>query len=780
MRQGRHDWRMVPLAAAAWTGSFLGTMGSWPLVRALAIVVVIVLVAVLAAARRRSMIFLVAVTMLATGVIAGVRVADIHDSDAARWAADRETVTASIRLTTESKLAAPRAGRPELGIAEGRLLALESRHGQLRMSQAVVVFGAGEGAAQLMDLTPGATYRIQGRARPTDPGSPEPLTISMTSAPALLTGPGVLDRLVNQLRGGLRRAASHSPPDQAALVPSLVVGDTELVSRELSGKFRATALSHLLAVSGANLTLMLSVVLIAVRAMGLRGWAVRIVALLCVGFFVVLCRFEGSVVRAGAMGLVTLLAMGMGSGQRTLRGIAVATLFLMFLDPWLSRDYAFALSVSACLGLALWAQPWIATMSGWAPRWLAEAFCVPLAAQLATQPIITSLSGQVSVVGVFANVVSAPFVGPTTVLGLLAAITSFIPPVAAVLAWIAGWCVQPIIWVAHHASRLPSAAISWPSTPAGLLGSLCLCLCLGALSGRVVGARWSTLTLVVAVLVATLLRPAPLGWPGPWEITVCDVGQGDATVLRAADGVAVLVDTGPEPRAVMVCLDQLGIRRVPLLVLTHFHADHIGGSAGVMERFRPEVVVVSPLASPAHAAAAVEQVAREVGTRVVVAVPGQEFRVGDVHWTTLGAWNPAGSTESDGFRESSTENDSSIVGMADVAGLRVLLPGDVEPAGQRRALAEAERRRLDVGAHVLKLPHHGAAAQEERFFEASRAHVAVVSAGRDNDYGHPADRALELAGRQGMRVVGTHEEGSLAIALSEGSVTVRPGPRRSG
>lgn len=774
MTGGRHDWRMVPLAAAAWVGSFLGTLGTWSAPWVVAAVASLGLVAASAAAGRRAGVFLVTLTVLVVGLLAGARVWLVHNSDAAGWAADRERVVAAVRLSTEPRLAAPRAGRPDLGIAEGRLLEVSSRHGMVRMRQSVVVFGSDEGAAHLMDLTPGATYRIGGRAAPTDPGAPEPLTIRMTGEPVELSGPGALDRLVNQLRGGLRQAASHSPPDQAALVPSLVVGDTELVSRELSEKFRVTALSHLLAVSGANLTLMLSVVLIAVRTLGLRGWAVRIVALGCVGLFVVLCRFEGSVVRAGTMGLVTLLAMGMGSGQRTLRGIAVATLLLMFLDPWLSRDYAFALSVSACLGLALWAQPWIETMSRWAPRWLAEAFCVPLAAQLATQPIITSLSGQISVVGVFANVVSAPFVGPTTVLGLLASITSFFPPVAAVLAWLAGWCVQPIIWVAQHASQLPSAAITWPATTPGVLGSLCLCLCLGALSGRVVGSRRATGALVVILLVATLVRPVPLGWPGRWAVTFCDVGQGDATVLRAGDGVAVVVDTGPEPRATTTCLDQLGVRRVPVLVLTHFHADHIGGTAAVLERFRPEVVLVSPLASPAHAAAAVEQAAGDVGARVVTAVPGQEFRVGDVHWTTLGAWRPGGSTDGDGFRESATENDSSIVALADVAGLRVVLPGDAEPAGQRRAIAEAGRRDVDVTAHVLKLPHHGAAAQDPDFFRAVGAQVAVVSAGRDNSYGHPASATLELARSHGMHVVSTAEQGSLALSLTRSSVEVRP------
>lgn len=767
-----HDWRMVPFAAAAWVGGFLGTLGAswWPIGGLILAAVLAMSISIWRGWTAAALSLLVFVVVAGLGV---VRVSQIHDSDAARWAADGERMRVTVRITTETRMAVERAGTPDQAIAQGKLLKLRSRHGGLELRQDVVIFGAAERAAELLVLIPGASYSFDARAAPTERSSPEPMTLRLLDSPEEVAAPNLLDRLVNQLRGGLRQAASYSPPDQAALVPSLVVGDTELVSEKLSAQFRATALSHLLAVSGANLTLMLSVLLIAVRGIGVRGWGVRIAALLGVGLFVVLCRFEGSVIRAAAMGLVTLLAMGMSSGQRTLRGIAVAVTCLMLIDPWLSRNYAFALSVSACLGICLWAQPWIERMATWAPRWVAEAFCVPLAAQLATQPIITSISGQISVVGVFANVLAAPFVGPTTVLGLIAACVSFLPGLAVVFAWAAGWCVQPIIWIARAGDSLPTAAIAWNSDARGVVASLVLSFGVAALAGLALSRRWASVTMILALLAITVVRPSPLGWPGPWSVVFCDVGQGDATVLRAADGVAVLVDTGPEPRATMTCLQQLGIREIPVLILTHYHRDHIGGTSEVMRRYEPELVVVSPLASPAHAAEAVHMEAEEFGATLVVAEPGQELSLGDVHWRTIGAWQPERSTAALTDGESSAENDASVVGIAEVAGLRVLLPGDVEPAGQRRALAAARDLDMELDAHVLKLPHHGSAAQEAEFFGATGAVLAIASSGWENSYGHPAPAALDLARRSGMSIARTDGHGSIAVALVDGELTVR-------
>ncbi|MEO7588046.1 MAG: ComEC/Rec2 family competence protein, partial [Arachnia sp.] len=477
-------------------------------------------------------------------------------------------------------------------------------------------------------------------------------------------------------------------------------------------------------------------------------------------------------VRAAAMGLVAVSATGAGRGRRSVRNLALAVLCLMLVDPWLSRTWGFALSVAACSGIALWSPGWVEAMSAWAPRWFAEALAIPLAAQLATQPLIVALSGQVSVVGVLANALAGPFVGPATVLGLAAMCTAVVPVVSLPLGWLAGWCVQPILWVAQLGASLPSAAWTWPATDVGVVLSGVGSVVAGSLVVLALRRRATTAALLVVLLVASLVRPVAWGWPGPWQAVFCDVGQGDAAVLRASASTAVLVDTGPEPGPVLACLDSLGIRRIPLLVLTHFHADHIGGAKEVIRRFRPDVVIVSPFDSPTPAAEAIRQEAERVGAAVSTAEPGLSVTVGDVVWTTVSALDMDKAVDG-GEGRSQAENDSSVVAVVEVAGLRLLMPGDAEPLGQRRALSEATRHGISLRAHVLKFPHHGSARQEPDFFAVTGASLAVASAGQDNDYGHPAKAALELALRDGMAVARTDLDGAIAVSLADGQLTVR-------
>ncbi len=765
------DWRLAPLAAAAWAGAWLGSSGlqpGWaPLLGALAALVV---VAVGAAFGNRTWLVLVVVVLVVTTVLTAVRAVTVQSAAPAELAARGATATVLVKMVGEPWVRHGR--RPTLAVARAELFELRTLQTTITTRQPVVVFASAGLAEEFARVVPGATYEVVGRLAPAERDAPEALVVRARSLSAQIGPPGPVDLLVNRLRFGLRESTAHSPPQQAALVPSLVVGDTAGITDEMDAAFKVTSLSHLMAVSGSNLTLMLVVLLALSRALGARGWWIRVVAMAGVALFVLVCRGEPSVVRAAAMGLVAVSATGVGRGGRSVRNLALAVLCLMLVDPWLSRSWGFALSVAACSGIALWSPLWVEALSAWAPRWVAEALAIPLAAQLATQPLITALSGQVSVVGVLANALAGPFVGPATVLGLAAMCTSFLPWLPLLLGWLAGWCVQPILWVAQLGASLPSAAWAWPATPLGVGLAVAGSLLLAALMAHVLRRGATTMILMGALLLISLVRPVVWGWPGAWQAVFCDVGQGDATVLRAGDGTAVLIDTGPDPAPLGACLDSLGIRSVPLLVLTHFHADHIGGLQRVMDRYAPDLVLVSPYASPVDAAAAVRTEVASAGSEVLTATPGEVLQVGDVVWTTVSAPEAPPSGGGDNG-QSGAENDSSVVGVAEVAGLRLVLPGDVEPPGQQRALTEAGLHGIALSGHVLKIPHHGSSRQDVGFFATTHAALAVVSAGVDNDYGHPARAALDLALRDGMAVARTDQDGSIAVSVLNGRLNVR-------
>ncbi len=768
-----HDWRLGPIAAGAWVGAWLGTLGAWPLPAGLLVVAAAVGLVVLShvAWRRSHWIATAGVVLIVVALLAGVRSVQLHHSLPARLAQDRSAAEVVVEVVGDPRLPDTSGHRPPLAVGRGTLVELRSGGHYVRTTQPIAILASGHQARAVADAEPGGRYELTGILAPADRTSPEALLLRVERFGTMVAPPSLLDEVVNGLRAGLRQATAHSPPEQAALVPSLVVGDTSAIDDGLTASFRDTSLSHLLAVSGANLTLLLGVVLTLVRVVGLQGWWVRGAALACVAFFVVLCRSEPSVVRAAAMGLVALAAMGTGTGRRSLRHLFVAVTGLMLVDPWLARSWGLALSAAACAGIAVWLAPWTDALSGWVPRWFAEALALPLAAQLATQPLVTALNGQVSVVGVLANMLAGPFVGPGTILGMAATVMVWLPPAATALAWLAGWCVQPIIWIAAIGADLPGASRPWPATTLGIALLVVAVAAIAVLVPTVLGRPVRATVMAGLSLLALLLQPTPHGWPRQWQAVFCDVGQGDATLLRAGPGDAVLVDAGPAPAPTLACLRQSDVRRVPLLVVTHFHADHVGGAVEIITRYRPTHVVISPWEEPAGAARAVRAAAGAVGSVVHVAEPGQVWLAGSVRMQVVGASVPHGAADQ-GPGESSAENNASVVVVVEVDGLRLLLAGDAEPEAQRRVLQDARESGVELAVDVLKLPHHGSSRQEEEFFDATGASLAVASAGEDNDYGHPSRAALAMAVDRGMQLARTDQQGSVAITRTAGSLQV--------
>jgi competence protein ComEC len=249
-------------------------------------------------------------------------------------------------------------------------------------------------------------------------------------------------------------------------------------------------------------------------------------------------------------------------------------------------------------------------------------------------------------------------------------------------------------------------------------------------------------------------------------LVACDVGQGDALVLNAGPGSGVVVDSGPDPVAADRCLDQLGVDKVPLVVLTHFHADHVDGLSGVFDGRRIGAVETTGLLDPPGGVREVESVADSAGLAPTPAPYGETRQVGAV---TLQALWPPPDAPTTGPGDGSTANEASVVLLAEVGGIRILLTGDVEPEGQ----AVLARSLPGLQVDVLKVPHHGSRYQDERWLLSLGARVALVSVGADNDYGHPADAALGPLEDAGTRVLRTDQDGDLAVVEEDGDLATK-------
>lgn len=572
-------------------------------------------------------------------------------------------------------------------------------------------------------------------------------------------------------RGGLGRsfqtALSGIGTDRAALVQGLALGEDADLSQPAREEIRSAGLGHLTAVSGANIAMVVGAAMWAARAAGASRAKALIPATVCLGAYVWLVGPEPSVLRAAAMASVVLVGILVGGGTG-IAALASAVSVLLVWDPGLASSRGFALSCAATWGLIA-ATPMgrraIDRLARQVPAplvapttALVSAVVTAVAAAVATAPLLASYGDGVSWAAVLANVMVAPVVPIVTIGGLAVAGVSLLAmPLAEFLAWLPGAGAGWIVVVARWADGLPGGRIVLPGTwHTGAMVALVL-ISVALMSRRWPGTpAWVAVAAVVAAVAQATVPPSVRGVPSDWAVTFCDVGQGDAAVLRAGPDSVVIIDAGPEPDAVVDCLQRLGISQVAAVVLSHYHQDHVAGFAQVASHHKPGHLWVSPLAEPPTQVAHVQAAAVAAGWDAVVPVQGQTAQWGAVTVQLLAPGRLVA--------EGSPPNNASLVVVAEVAtasgSVRVLLTGDIEPEAQAALMSAVSDPLVDVA----KVPHHGSANQHPRLPGWAKAEWAVVSCGIGNDYGHPANGTLRDWQRSGATTLRTDEQGDIFLS----------------
>lgn len=645
------------------------------------------------------------------------------------------------------------------------------------------VGGSGRGA--WLSLLPSTRVRVAAQVVPAMVGGDRiaaVLRVRGGGPPEVVAEASGTQRFAGRLRSGLREATDGLDGDARALLPGFVVGDTSRVPVELDEAFKATDLTHLLAVSGANFTILLALFIgppglaqrVERRGLAPRlGIPLRATALfggvLTLGF-VIVCRPDPSVLRAAACGSIALLAIATGRRRSLIPALATAVLLLVLYDPWLARSYGFLLSVLATGALLTLAPRWSAALQRCrVPPRPAEALAAAAAAQAVCAPVVAVLSARVSLVAVPCNLLAEFAVAPATVLGFATLATAPVAiPVAKAFAWCASWPAGWIADIARTGAAMPGGGVDWPGSWTGALLLAAVTVVAVLVGRRIVRRPWVCLAgLVVFLLV--VVQPPPLtrvitGWPPPgWRFAMCDVGQGDATVLAAGEGAGVVVDAGPDPMAVDRCLRALGITRVPLVVLTHFHADHVAGLPGVLRGRSVGAIETTGFEEPVEQAEFVRRQASARRVPVTRAVAGQQRRTGRLAWRVL--WPPpTGAGPAPGMGPAPEgPNDASVTMLVRSAGLTLLMLGDLEPPAQRALLRSSVATELGA-VDVLKVAHHGSAYQDPWLIRAVAPRLALISVGADNPYGHPAPSTLAALRAGGAAVLRTDEDGAIAVA----------------
>ena len=574
------------------------------------------------------------------------------------------------------------------------------------------------------------------------------------------------------------------PEPQAALLTGILLGVETGIPAGLMEDFAATGTTHIIAISGFNITIISGIFAGLAQQLFDKRRAI-IVAIAGVVVYTIFVGASAAVLRAALMGILYLWGKRLGRSTFAPVSLAAAAIGMTALNPYTLWDVGFQLSFAATVGLVLYTEPLEEAFERALARitsvrqaqkivaLINEALIVTLAAQITTLPIILYYFGRLSLITLVTNFLILPVQSGVMIFGGIAALLGLIYlPLGQMMAWVAWVFLAYTIETVRLTAQAPFA--SAPVQMEGwivfayytLLGGTTWWVAQSRKRRRELWAKFSSrlqakalvgAAVILLILIFSAWRSLP---DGRLHVTFLDVGQGDAIFIQTPSGRQVLVDGGPSES---VLLSQLG-RQMPfwdhtldLIILTHPDSDHITGLAPVLERYRVDAVIFRPMGCESEICehwrdllkmeeAMIRrgekglQMALDKGLNITLLHPGAEL---------------IGEPEAD-------FNNNSIVAWLTYGQMSVLLTGDIEAEVERLLVADG----ASLTSTVLKAAHHGSCSSTtQEFFDAVDPEMVVISVGKENRFGHPCAEVLERLAE--VPIYRTDEQGAIEI-VSDG------------
>lgn len=536
--------------------------------------------------------------------------------------------------------------------------------------------------------------------------------IGTGGGPFFVIGNAARERVRSVLDTGVRAEA---------LVAGFLIGDTSgLDARDLDD-LRRSGLTHFVAVSGSNVALFLAAWWVVTAFVGVGPRRRFLLGVVGLAIFVVVTRWEASVLRAAFMAATVLGAAATGIAVDMWIAIGVAVGTLLLLSGHLALDVGFQLSVVATIGILAGSG----MFAGRRPRLFWATLGAACAAQIAVIPVLLVHFGTVPLMSPIANLLSAPLVTGATVSGAIAVVVGWGPAVAVSSALASG-----VLAIADIAARWPQLG---PIGVAAAIGTAALL--------RSKRTRPVAVAAAAAFAISILL---PVGPPDVPTAIFLDVGQGDATLLRDPTGRVALIDGGSDPMVLVEALRRHHIGRIDLLVASHGDVDHVGGFDGVFDDRSVGRVWVPDHPDPGPEMERFIDAATAAGAPIDRVRPGIAYGLGAIAIEALGP-----------TRRYAARNDGSIVLWVE-AGQTLLLSGDIG------AVAQGELSPMQPD--ILLVPHHGSSSSDPAWLAATVGSIALISVG-PNTYGHPAPEILTVLGESGAEIMTTMENGDISLDL---------------
>lgn len=587
-------------------------------------------------------------------------------------------------------------------------------------------------------------------------------------------GMNIRDRIVHVIDNSL-------PHQQAGLLNGMLIGYREGLSDEVQEAFSNAGLTHIMAVSGANVAFLILPLSFLLKLLGIGKKLSNLLIIAFLILFVFVTGFEPSVLRAVLMAGVILLSEVLYKKPDTYAAIAFSCILLLVISPCMLFNIGFQLSYAATLGIVmLYKNIKKLITCKFVPNKVAEIIGGTLAAQLGVLPITLIHFNKLSLISIIPNILVAPILGLITILGMLMAILGqFSLYLSTLIGYLNNIFLSAVLYVTKWSSGVSFAAIT-TVTPSLIMGAayyvvIWFLFWYKPLKGVSLKLRHGAAVLsIIAVFFLTgTLKPACM------EVTFLDVGQGDCAFIRTYTGKTVLIDGGGSTnpnniskvgeRVVIPFLLDSGICSLDAVIATHPHSDHIQGLGDVLKGLGTKRLIIPSIENDAG----FEELLSTAGSKnipVTRCSEGDRIRLDDR--TVMQVLNPPGNWPGD----EESFNNASLVLKLSYGHTSILFTGDVEAEVEERIVSSGTEDDIDVSlldVDVLKVAHHGSAySSGKAFLDAVDPQAAIISVGRNN-FGHPSEKVLNLLKESNVECFRTDECGAVVLKSDGSSIKIR-------
>lgn len=558
-------------------------------------------------------------------------------------------------------------------------------------------------------------------------------------------------------------ANSYMENKSRALFSGMLFGDISEMDEEQQIEFRRAGLTHIVAVSGSNLALIVVPVIYMLSWLKLRKVFQMAIILVIIVLYAFATGLEPPILRALVMTVAALTGLFFVGQKNSLSFLSVACFILLAWDPFLVSNPAFLLSFSSTLGLIL-LMPSLMRVLSLIPGWLSVPFATTLSAQIFVIPVAAYFFGEISLASFFANVLAAPLVPVITNFGMLSVISfDIIQPLSLASAYISELNIKMLLSISRTFGNFRWSIVQVSFTPVLYLIYFAVVFMFFSKHLNRKAKIKTALFFILIFAAYTVWKPlvVPVQPKYEFEAYFFDVGQADGALVRSKDGIDIVIDTGKSTNNAMLNhLKSKKIKKIDLLVLSHFDEDHAGGTANIAKNYKISYAIMPENDKTGKAVTYVEAKCKKAltqnKTKIIFAKQGQNLKLGGIKMNVL---HPSVK-----FTDQNPNNNS-IVLRVSYGENSVLFTGDIENEAQEFLKDDAA-----IKSDVLKIPHHGAAnAANEVFLRQVSPRIAVISVGKYNTYGHPSRKYLNLLQKKNISVYRTDLQGTIKV-VSDGKI----------